>query len=329
MIIFNTNNFAMQKIGIIDMGTNTFHLLVANVNEGKAKVVKNHKKAVGLGKGGINNNTILPEAMNRAILCLKEFKHYCVQENVEEVLLTGTSAVRNADNQQEFLQAIEKETGWNTLVLSGAQEAAWIYEGVKLALHIPTENALIMDIGGGSVEFIICNHEASLWQESFEIGGQRLMEMFHQQDPITSLDIDRLKQYLFCQLAPLKTAILKAGGVSTLIGASGSFDTLYDIHVLKKGIQTHEHSTSFRLGLHDYHTMAKNIIAKNREERLQIQGMIPLRVDMIVVALILVDCIVEWFQIQHLQLSFYALKEGLLAQLLKGEIKTNSLNKYL
>lgn len=311
----------MQKIAVIDMGTNTFHLLIASVEEGKYEVVLDHKQAVGLGRGGINKRQIMPDAMERALSALRKFKETCTQQQVDRVLLTGTSAVRSSDNREEFLSAIKKETGWDTYIISGEQEAAWIFEGVKQTGVIPSDHSsLLVDIGGGSVEFVLCNDKEVLWKQSFEIGGQRLMDKFHHTDPIILSEIKDIEYYLKGVLDPLWDAVRSRGGVKTLIGSSGSFDTLCDIYCHQNGIVLDERAKGYFLPLESFQSIAKDLLAKNRAERLATPGMIELRVDMIVVSLVLIETLISQLEIGEINVSFYALKEGLMSLVVNGKI---------
>ncbi len=310
-----------EKIAVIDMGTNTFHLLIALVLEGTYEVVVDHKQAVGLGRGGINNKRIMPDAIARALSALRGFKETCTNEQVDRVLLTGTSAVRSSDNREEFLSAIKNETGWDTLIISGEEEAAWIYEGVKQTGIIPiNHSSLLVDIGGGSVEFVLCDAHSLLWKQSFEIGGQRLMDKFDHSDPITETEIKEIAYYLKNTLKPLWDGLSSRGGVKTLVGSSGSFDTLCDIYCQQQGIVLNEKVKGYSLPLKSFQSIAKELLIKNRAERLATPGMIELRVDMIVVSLVLIETLIEQLAIEEIEVSFYALKEGLMKLVVSGKL---------
>ena len=125
--------------------------------------------------------------MDRAVNSLLSYKTILEEYQVEEVLVAGTSAIRNAQNQQDFIQTILNKTGFEITVISGDEEALLIYQGVSHFLSIGEHPEMIIDIGGGSVEFIIANQYEILWIISLEIGGQRLMDKFHKSDPIRPL----------------------------------------------------------------------------------------------------------------------------------------------
>ncbi len=300
-----------MKIAVIDMGTNTFHLLIASVNDGELKVLHKEKTAVRLGKGGISKGFITEEAEKRAIKALKRFKETIEIENTTQIFATATSAIRNAKNGSELNKKIKEKTGIEVRVISGDEEAEYIYNGVKQALKIGSDPSLIMDIGGGSIEFIIANSKKIFWKRSFEIGGQRLIDRFHQNDPISLQEKESLESYLLEELQPLIEESKKYD-ISTLIGSSGTFDTLSDIYRMEENLEKDPDLTEFPLPIDHYYSIVKDIISKNESDRLNIPGMIPLRVEMIVVAVILVDFVLNTLDLSNIRVSAYALKEGVL-----------------
>jgi len=309
----------MDKIAIIDLGTNTFHLLIVEVKDGEEKIIHKEKIAVKLGEGGISEGNISKAAEERAVKTMLYFKDKIEEEQVEQIFASATSAMRNASNGDEVMKHIYDATGISIKLISGLDEAKFIHQGVKKALELGPEPALIMDIGGGSVEFIICNHIEVFWMQSFEIGAQRLLDKFHKHDPILPKDIDKLDDFLRKELAELKVK-MDIYQPHHLIGSSGTFDTLIDINYEEKGIEKPE-EVAFSLSLEDFDRMFNEIIHKPRKERMAIPGMIEMRVDMIVVAVCLIQYLIENNEFIDIKVSTYALKEGLLDAILSDEIK--------
>ncbi|REG84801.1 Ppx/GppA phosphatase family protein [Algoriphagus antarcticus] len=307
-----------RKAAVIDMGTNTFHLLLVELNGVSFNTIYKEKIPVKLGKGGINQNHIADDAKKRAFHTLRHFKNLIEGENIPQTFAFATSAVRNAENGQDFVQEVKETLGIEIRVLSGEEEAQMIYDGIRLSGSLNGRTELMMDIGGGSVEFIIGNSQQSIWKQSFEIGGQRLLELFHYHDPILPEEIDRLEAYLEEKLQPLIEAIKTYQPVG-LVGASGTFDTLTDIY-FESMLQcklTGRHV--FELPIEEYEAIHRLILSKNKEERLQIPGMIPMRVDMIVVASSLIEFILRYIEVDFITCSHYALKEGAISSLLIQE----------
>jgi exopolyphosphatase/guanosine-5'-triphosphate,3'-diphosphate pyrophosphatase len=300
----------MRK-AVIDLGTNTFHLFIVEINEKEMTALYKEKIAVKLGQNGISKGKIARDAMKRALHTLGIYKGIIDQFEVQEVLGIATSAIRNAKNGQELVDAIKEQTDITIKVIDGDREAELIYNGVKAAMNLGEENNLIMDIGGGSVEFIIGNQEEILWKQSFEIGAQRLLDQFHAVDPMPASSLEEIFQFLDRELASLRAAI-KAYRPKTLIGCSGTFDTLCDIYNESNGHRKHEKSIIQSLPFDAYRDIHRQLLIKNKEERLLIPGMASMRVDMIVVASCLISYVMEFLQTEEIIASSYALKEGLL-----------------
>jgi len=300
----------MSRIAIIDLGTNTFHLLVVDISATDIQILLKEKQSVKIGENGISHGKIVKLAQERAVSTLQEFKQKMDALEVKQSYATATSAFRNAANGKALTREIYGQTGIEIDIINGQREAQLIYQGVIQALDLSKSTALIMDIGGGSVEFIISDNNGARWTHSFEIGAQRLMDQFHHQDPITSLEIKLLEISLDKQLVPLATAVEKFNP-SVLVGASGTFDTLSHIYRIREGLEK-SNDLELPLSINGFHQIHKDLLVKNRTERLKIPGMIEMRVDMIVVASCLIDYILQQFKIDSIRVSPYALKEGVL-----------------
>ena len=302
----------MDKIGIIDLGTNTFHLLVAERVDSQYTIIYQNRVPAKVGMGGINQNIITEEGVERAIKAISDFQTTLKEMGVEKVMAFGTSALRSSNNGNEVIQKIKNATGIETKIISGEEEAELIYLGVRAAVKLGKEKSLIVDIGGGSVEFIIGNDQEIFWKHSFDIGAQRLLEKFQKHDPISSEEIKMLDQFFDSSLQPLLTQ-LRVHLPKTLVGSSGTFDTLSDIYCSRNNIQ--QQSPETPLTIVAFYEIFEELIVKNRPERMKIAGMIEMRVDMIVVACCLIDFLLKRHSFSAIRVSSYSLKEGVLATL--------------
>jgi exopolyphosphatase/guanosine-5'-triphosphate,3'-diphosphate pyrophosphatase len=308
-----------ERIAVIDLGTNTFHLLIAETDGISMQSVYAEKLPVRIGKGGINQGIISEDACERALHAMKAFREKIREFGTEKIYATATSAFRNAKNGLELAEKIRLATGITISIISGEREAELIYYGVREALSLGEERSLIVDIGGGSVEFILANDATIFWKGSFEIGGQRLIELFQKSDPIRQEEITELREYLSQKLEPLDKILTKFP-VNTLVGSSGSFDTFSEIDLRKKGFSySIETKKEYKIPLSDFHHIYQELISKEKASRMQIPGMIELRVDMIVVAGVLIRFILEKYDIKTLRVSTFALKEGVMSRIIKGE----------
>ena len=304
-----------QKIAVIDLGTNTFHLLIAEYIRDKYKIIYRDRSAVKIGVGGINRDILPEDGVLRAIKALEVFKLTIDQHGIRNVFAFGTSAFRNAQNSQDVIDRIKLATDIQIKIISGDEEAMFIYFGIRSAMDLGNQPSLIIDIGGGSVEFIIGNSEKVFWKKSVEIGGQRLLEKFQKHDPIAPHEIIELNDYFTLQLPELLKELEKHQ-VKTMVGSSGTFDTLSEIHCLRNSIAIHEEYPETSLTVESFYSIYNELIVKNRAERLQIPGMIDMRVDMIVVACCLVRYLLENHSFNNIRVSTYSLKEGALAHLI-------------
>lgn len=302
-----------SPVAIIDMGTNTFHLMIARKTGTRFEIIYRDREAVKIGKGGINNGHITEEGLNRALAALRKFKTTIDEHQVQATLAFGTSALRNAANRQHVCDEIKKATDIDVRIISGNEEAELIYKGVRAAVAWQGR-ALIIDIGGGSVEFIIADHEKVFWKVSLEIGGQRLLELFHRHDPILPEEINALDNYLLEQLKVVFTKLAEFKP-TTLVGSSGTFDTLSEMYCAEKGIPYHEEDGETPLTFESFHNTYQQLITKDRAQRMALPGMIELRVDMIVVAVELIRVLLEKYSFGEIRVSTYSLKEGALAEL--------------
>jgi exopolyphosphatase/guanosine-5'-triphosphate,3'-diphosphate pyrophosphatase len=307
-----------SRLGIIDLGTNTFHLLIAEKNGAQFKTVFHESRPARIGLGGINKRIITPEAVGRALDVLSYFREKLdsFEVNPGNTFAFGTSAIRNADNKHEFCSEILSKTNISITIIDGNREAEYIYYGVRHGADIGEQPSLIMDIGGGSVEFIIGNRSQIFWKQSFEIGGQRLMEKFMRNDPLSQADRKNLHNHFEENLIPLANAVHQYAP-GKLVGSSGTFDTLVDIDFHYRTDNWPPSSqTDFNIPLEEFYRAYALILSGNHDERLLIPGMIELRVDMIVVAVCLIDYVLKTYGIREIQVSKYALKEGVLAELM-------------
>ncbi|MCO6360128.1 Ppx/GppA phosphatase family protein [Roseivirga pacifica] len=300
-----------MRRAVIDLGTNTFHLFIVEINDKSLTSLYREKIAVKIGQNGISKGRIAKDAIKRALHTLKVFKTVIDQFGVTEVCGVATSAIRNAKNGQELINEIKSTTGISIDIISGDREAELIFKGVRAAMDMRNTNHLAMDIGGGSVEFIIGNQQEILWKQSFEIGAQRLLDKFHKHDPMPKESVDDMFTFFKTELSELLEAITKHQP-EAIVGCSGTFDTLCEIYRKELEIEEKGNGTTYNLPIKNYRDIHRELLIKNKAQRLEIPGMVSMRVDMIVVASCLISFVTEYLPVDEIIASSYALKEGLL-----------------
>ncbi len=298
-----------NQIAIIDLGTNTCNLLVAEYQDEKYKIMFQGKEVVKLGKNGIDKNLLAEDGLERAILAIQKHKIKIKEFKNPEIRVFGTSAIRDAKNRNWFVEEIECKTGLPIDVISGEKEADLIYKGVKLAFGTVEDDTLILDIGGGSNEFILTKANSPCWKQSFPLGMARIIDAFPPSDPIRADETEAIRAHFITKLDELwsKTSGLK---IPYLIGCSGAFDTLADI--IDQTEPGMKQRISQELSLSDLYRVFQILIHSTTSERAKMVGMELIRIEMIVPAVLFIQTVLEKLKIQKIYQTDFALREGVL-----------------
>ena len=321
-----------QRVAIIDCGTNTFNLLVKEKVEGKWKTLFKTKLPVKLGAGGFSENVLMPNRMARGLDALFSYKNVIDSLGVKDVRVFATSAVREASNGNEFVAKVKKHLNFDMEVISGDREAELIFEGVVQTTEEIKEDYLIMDIGGGSTEFIFVRDQKPLWRKSYLLGVSRLHGMLNPASRINQDDVHRLRAHLNNELQDL-ISFLKENPVRVLVGSSGSFDTLFDMYQFARAKDSSkdasqdsrkdstESSTEGSRKLNEipfnaYPSVHQWLMGSTLEERLKHPSIPQMRAEYMPLSTYLVKFIIEHSSFNKMYQSEYALKEGVLAHYL-------------
>lgn len=303
----------LEKLAIIDLGTNTFHLLIAEMNDRDEFVVREkYKIPVKLGEDGITSGVLSERAFDRGIKGLRRIKKLIDTKKANKVLAFATSAIRSASNGKEFIRQAKKESGINIRIINGNEEASLIYEGVKNGLQLPfDEDCLIVDIGGGSVEFIVTRENKPLLIRSLDLGAARLQEIHKISDPIHPDEIRNLQTYLREEMKGLLKE-LKEFHITQLVGSSGTFETLGTLVALANKDEIAAGSlNSYAFRKDELEKIHHMLMASTHAERSAMEGIEPLRVDLILIGSIMVDLILRELKTEKIMVSTFALKEGI------------------
>jgi len=299
-----------MKVAVIDLGTNTFHLIIAQITASAVDIIYKTNLPVKLGEGRINDNVIIQPAFERGLLALEEFANQIKAHDVTVVKATATSAVRSAENGSNFVKAAKSYAGIEIDVITGDQEADYIYQGVKATAAIKA-TSLIMDIGGGSTEFIICNQERLLWKKSYNIGAARLTQAYFKSDPISATEQLAIQTHVEAALADLIQAC-QLHQPKQLIGSAGAFETFAGMLDKDLDLKTVKAAP---IDLPGYRQLATQLIQSSHAERAVMPNLIALRVDMIVVAALITNYVIDHTKIETITVSTYDLKMGVLHEL--------------
>ncbi len=302
-----------MRVAVIDLGTNTCNLLVAETENGGFTILHQSKQLVKLGDNRIRDNEISPEATNRVLESFRVQKEIIENFGVNTVKVLATSAVRTASNKIRFLEKLNNNSGWTINVISGEMEAELIFKGVLLALKEFIEPSVILDIGGGSNELILADKKEISWKESQPSGMARVINRFSLSDPIQLKEIKTLQKF-FSEIHQKAFSKCIEGKVKTLIGCSGAFDTIADIiDQVNPGEKSRK---TQKISKDDFFKVYHKLIKSPREERLTMKGMDFVRVDLIVPAVILIEQLISEVGIDQIIQTDYALREGVLYEMI-------------
>lgn len=305
-----------MRVAVLDLGTNTFHLLVVDLlPDGSWKRVFKTRRVVRLGEGAIHRNEIAPVPFRRGIAALRDFRARIDSLQADRTVAYATSAVRSAVNGPDFIRAARREAGIRVRVITGEEEAGFIAEGVRACLDWGDRTALIMDIGGGSTEFILADRTAVLWKASFNIGAARVLAHFKPSDPIRPAEVRALEAHFTGELSPLVAAVRKHAP-EVLIGSSGSFDTFAAMLGMRyQGRDYLKGRNSYRFDIREYKALHRDLLRSTAAQRARMPGLIRMRRDLIVLASICTSTVLALAGTPEMMVSRYALKEGMLASL--------------
>lgn len=318
-----------MRTAVLDLGTNVFNMILCEFTpQGEYRLVKEYKCAAKLGAGGLSDGLIAPVAFETAVEALEKIMGVIEEAGgADKIVPYATSAVRDASNGLEFAEYLNRKFGFQIRIIPGEREAELIFKGIMESVgylrgadgrFATGENALMLDIGGGSNEFIITDGVQILWKRSFPIGMARMREKFSYQDPIPHQVVEEFEQFnndvlqeLWEQVARYRPGIF--------IGSSGSFDTFKDL-IFNCG---YRELPSIELKMEDLANLNDVLLASLAQERLKMPGMVPIRVDYIVLASVFVQFVLHKVNPRIVYQSSYSLKEGGMKEEFENYLKEN------
>ncbi len=306
---------AYKYLAAIDMGTNSFRLIVARVNEnGTFRIIDKEKELIRLASHeGKGLSIITEQEMKTAIKALKKFK--ALADFYHASLRTvATSAVREAKNKYEFIAKVKKETGIDVQVIEGHHEARLIFLGMQYAIPLKDKKAICFDIGGGSTEFISAENCKILFAESVRIGAVRLTKRFFSDFVINEYSLKKCEEYVEehilgnLNINPHRKFDIAVGSSGTIL-ATASFIYFMKNKKLKKELNGMKFYREDLMEISDYILSRKTL-----EERLKIKGLEKKRADIIPAGLVILRKIFELFKLESMTVSANALRTGIIIE---------------
>jgi exopolyphosphatase/guanosine-5'-triphosphate,3'-diphosphate pyrophosphatase len=302
-----------MRVAAIDVGTNSIHLLVVDVlPDGSVKLVEKARSQVMLGSGGLGKHEITPEAFQRGITAIEGFKAACDSLEVVDVHAAATSAVREASNGEEFCAEVKRRTDIHVRIISGVDEARLIYLGARSDLHFHAGRVALVDVGGGSTEFVLCDRNGPLHLQSLPLGHIRLTDMFRSADTLTSNERQAIKRHVRATLVPLLKRI-RRGDVGAVVGTSGTVRCLARMATLERGEPLPEHDQGLVLRRKEVERLISRFSDLPTDRLGELPGMDMRRRHTLPAGAIIVREALKALDVDHLTTSDRSLRDGLIA----------------
>ena len=300
------------RLAAIDVGSNSLHMIVAQVGvDGAISTLWRAKEMVGLGRMSFPSHRLSVEAMDQAMLALRRFQQEAYNRHCEKIIAVATSAVREASNGGDFILRARRELGINVRVVSARDEARLIYLGVRHAADLTGGPHLIVDIGGGSVEFIVADESKPLLLESRKLGAARMTAQFVKSDPIDAADLERLLKHYDEQLSPLVESISHLKPVNAL-GTSGTLENL-------AALCGSAGDPAGQPGVIEAERLSRvvgKLIESRAKDREKLEGLDEQRRDQIIAGALLANEVMRRLGLKQITLCRSALREGILVEYL-------------
>lgn len=298
----------MEKIGIIDLGSNTARLVIVDMfADGHYMVVDELKESVRLGQDMDRDGFLKPQRIAETIKTLKMFKRLCDCSGVEKIIAVGTAAVRRAKNQRSFLDEIQVSCNITIRVLSEEEEAFLVYRGVINSMDIP--KGLILEIGGGSTKIIYYNRRNVLNYATLPFGAVTLTDLFSS-DATPQESAAHVEEFFIEQLKKLPW-LKELDPEVQMIGVGGSFRNLFKISRLVRKYPL-DQPHNYKMATEDFTGIYDMLKALDVDKRKKIKGLSPARADIMPAAMAIVKAFVSYVGIEQFTIGGSGLREGLM-----------------
>jgi exopolyphosphatase/guanosine-5'-triphosphate,3'-diphosphate pyrophosphatase len=309
------------RLAAIDIGTNSIHMIVVRVREDLSfEVVDREKSMVRLGAGGLDGKALTSEATTGALRALTTFKRIADSHKVDTILAAATSATREAPNGGDFLARIESQTGIRPRVIAGQEEARLIHMAATYGVNVGASRAVVIDIGGGSVELTLGDAASLRLARSVKLGVIRLKESYVKSDPLSGRDQRRLAKHVRQGIDGICKQIV-AAGYDRVIGTSGTILSLGTMAVAAARGTVPTELRNLRVPAKHIRRLRRDVVEMNEKERLALPGLDPRRADLTVAGAVLLDTILQRLGAEDLTLCDLALREGLVLDYIRRHQK--------
>jgi exopolyphosphatase/guanosine-5'-triphosphate,3'-diphosphate pyrophosphatase len=312
-----------MKVAAIDVGSNSIHMIIVESQEGTAfEIVDREKEMVRLGSGSFETKQLSEAAMLRAEQCLRQYKQLAERLRVDRIIARATSAVREARNGGDFITRIHEQVGIHLQVITSLEEARLIALAVQHSVNFRGRRALLIDIGGGSVELSVCDARKVYFSESRKLGMIRLTDKFIHREPVGKKTRSAIEKQVQRRISDVMKEARRVG-FRMGIGTSGTILTLADLaHQIRTG-QSLRHFHQEVLQLKSLEAVNRKLQSMTLKERARFEGVNMARAATIVAGGILLETLMKAFGLKRLVLSTRALREGMILDFLRHSRERN------
>ncbi len=306
------------RLAAIDVGSNSIHMIVAQIDAGGAvTTLWRLKEMVGLGRISFPARRLTADAMDRALVTLRRFQQVAQQRQCEKIVAVATSAVREAENGGDFIERVRGELGLRLRVVSGREEARLIYLGVRHAVDLKGGPHLLLDVGGGSVEFIVANDTKPLLLESRKLGSARMTAKFIKSDPVDARELGALMRHYRQELQPLCENIRTLAPVK-VYGTSGTLENLAAMSGSTEKVNGD--GTTGVIERQHLQSLTGRLIESRAKDRAAMSGLDDKRQDQIIAGAVLVNELFQELDLKRMYVCRAALREGILVDYLSRHL---------
>jgi len=299
-----------MRIATVDIGTNSIHMIVVQIRPDLSfEVIDREKEMVRLGAGGLDGRALTPEAMHAALQVLSKFRRLAESHRVDQIVAVATSATREAENGGEFLQAVKAQTGIRPRVISGIEEARLIHLAAVYGVGTQADTAVVIDIGGGSVEVTRGTGSAVELARSFKLGVIRLTERFVKSDPLERRDERKLVRHIDDEIGKYLDQVARAG-FDRVVGTSGTILSLGAVVAAADGLPVGTPLRNRRAPAKQIRRVRKDLVSLDLDDRLRVPGLEPRRADLAVAGVVLLDELLRRLGADEITLCDLSLREG-------------------
>lgn len=309
----------VKRIAAIDLGTNSFHAVIVDIYpDGSFYTIDKLKEMVLLAEKGVGED-LSEAAIQRGLDALRKIKTLCEHQNAEKIFAYATSAIREAGNGGRFIQQAIDDVGIKINAISGKMEAELIGLAVQHGVQMPETPALIMDVGGGSVEYILADRGKFYFLSSKKIGVARMKARFVNHDPITKEEIETLILHYKESLSDVAQAFAMYRS-PVLIGSSGTMENIALMIAWRNGKNPSLSVNELEFTAAEFGEFYDAVIGMDAAERAQLKGLDEKRIELLPAGLVLVDYILRTFGIRRVKISAQALREGIILRYIRKEM---------